>query len=159
MTPEEITLAQNTEKTRKLVDRQIVTFKMGLDPNPKPSSWLTIRSVKTSPENNAEYEKALETLKPVLAESAKGGHLTGWSFWAHTFFNAASPWDYSSVSEYATLDDALKFTKTGLNTASEFKKVYPTQDYKAYSKRLLELRHLVSLELWQRVIGTEAAPK
>lgn len=155
LTKEEIDIVMNTNKTRKLVATELDAKLVGIGDNPS-ANYVLSRFMKIAPNNQVEYEKMIDMVKPVLAEAIKNGKAAGYEFFKTVLPIAHNVPDYTGCFDFTNLNDALKNMGGFPEIESEFKKVLPTQNYATWSKRLSEMRQIIGTELWKKVDGTQS---
>jgi hypothetical protein len=63
--------------------------------------------------------------------------------------------DFTVTFSFATFDQALSWASGKINGADEFKKLFPKEDYNAFTAKLRELREITNQELWELVEVTD----
>lgn len=154
MTAEELVIANNTLKTRKMVSSQLL---MGLN-RVQPlfnNRYMKITQVKAAPGKGDELEKLETMMKPVFEEACKMGNVTGWRFGKNLYPQAAGAANYYRAIATSNMDDMLK-SESGDFLATAFKKIYPAKDWKAIQKNFSDIITIMDTELLEVVDATKA---
>lgn len=149
----------NMNTVRTILSRDLFTFKTGVSNAAnaaKPGDYLSVIRVKVTAANTEAYEKLLESIKPAIEEAIKAGKMKSWNVWKRTFANSTDGGgDYAIGFTFASMDDALSWASGKTDLATEYKKVYPKEDYNVFRNKLASIRDLVSQELWEWVDVTD----
>jgi L-rhamnose mutarotase len=154
LTKEEIDIVMNTNKTRKLIATELDAKLVNIGDNPS-ANYVLSRFMKIAPNNQVEYEKMIDMVKPVLAEAIKNGKAAGYEFFKTILPIAHNVPDYTGCFDFTNLNDALKNMGGFPDLEPEFKQILPNQNYAVWSKRLSEMRQIIGTELWKKVDGTQ----
>ena len=132
---------------RKVVGRDPYAFKMnaGTSGVSKAGDYVLLSRIKANTGSLEAYEKTLEMLNPFLDEAKKVGKLKGWNEWKRaiaTNIDGAS--DYTIDFAFNNMDEALSYSSGKVDLITEFKKVYPKEDYPAFCAKQIALRELVT---------------
>jgi len=149
MTVEELVIANNTTKTRKLVSSQLLMGLNRVQPQ-QNNRYMKITQVKAAPEKSDELEKMETMMKPVFEEACKKGNVTGWRFGKNLYPQATGAANYYRAVAAANMDDMLKI-ESGDFLAAAFKKVHPTKDWKATKKSFNDIITIMDSELLELV--------
>ena len=141
---------------RTIVATDLYTSRWGVGTNIIPGEYLQLNAVDVKKGSNSDYEKLLESLKPVIEECIKSGKLKGLNVWKRTYAtNVGGESDYTVVFSFTTLDQALSWASGKTDMADEYKKVFPKDDISKLTNKLNELRDITSQELWELVDITD----
>ena len=142
---------------RSIVATDLYHYKMGTTPSISlPGEYVQLNLVKIKPGMYDAYVKNLETWKLVLEECIKAGKLKGFNVWDRTYqTNVMGNNDFTVTFSFATFDQALSWASGKINGADEFKKLFPKEDYNAFTAKLRELREINNQELWELVEVTD----
>jgi hypothetical protein len=141
---------------RTTVATDLMSYKMGVGSRVVPGDHIQINSVNVIEGRNNDYEKLIESLKPVFEECIKAGKLKAINMWKRTYAtNINGEIDYFVSFSFSTLDQALSWVSGKSGIADEYKKVYPKDDISNLYAKLSEMRDIVSQELWELVDITD----
>jgi hypothetical protein len=157
MSVKEITdFLTSLNNTRTTVATDLLTYTMGVGSKMLPGEYVQVNRVNVKKGSSADYEKLLESYKPVLVECIKAGKLKGFSVWKRTYAtNVNGEFDYSVSYTFSTLDQALSWASGKTGPADEYKKVYPKDDIANFTTKVNELRDLISQDLRELVEITD----
>lgn len=142
--------------TRSIVATDLYTYKMGTGTRIMPGEYVQLNLINVNHGSNADYEKLIESLKPVVDECIKSGELKGFNMWKRTYAtNIGGESDYTVSFSFSTMDQALSWASGKTNMSDEYKKVYPKEDINTLTNKLNELRKISSQELWELVEITD----
>jgi hypothetical protein len=134
----------------------LYTYQMGTMGTIKSGDYVQLNLVKTKAGMSAAYIKQLESFKMVVDECVKAGKLKGMNVWKRTYAtNIGGESNYTVSFTFASLDQALSWASGKTTWSDEFKKLFPKEDYNAYSAKWQELREVNSQELWELVDITD----
>lgn len=153
MSAEDIAIANNTEKTRKIVSRQL-DFQLESVQAPAQIRYFKITNMNVSGANSEEIEKMEKAMKPVFEEAINAKNITGWRFGKRIYPRTPNSGSYYRIQNTSSLDDMLKAESSGF-VKTIYKKVYPTKDVNAVWKRFAEISTSLDTELWERVDSTK----
>lgn len=149
----------NMNTVRTILSRDLYSFKMSVGSASnlsRPGDYLMVTRVKVTAANAEAYEKLLESIKPAVEEAIKAGKIKSMNVWKRTFANNADGGgDYAIGFTFASMDHALSWASGKTDLATEYKKVYPKEDYSVFRTKLATTRELVSQELWELVDVTD----
>lgn len=154
LTKEEKDVVMATGTVRKLVLNELDAKLLETASNPA-AVFVQSRYVKVADSDKAEYEKILETLKPVVEEGIKSGKAASWEVFRTVYPTGKDLFDYTVCNNFTSLGDALKNLGGLPNLEIEYKKIYPQGNFAAVLKRLNEIRKVIGTELWQLVDATK----
>jgi hypothetical protein len=141
---------------RTIVATDLYTAKWGVGSNIIPGDYVQLNAVNVKKGSNSDYEKLLESLKPVVEECIKAGKLKGLNVWKRTYAtNVGGESDYTVGFSFTTLDQALSWASGKTGMADEYKKVFPNDDISNLTNKLNELRDITTQELWELVDITD----
>ncbi len=150
MNPDEIAIAEGTEKTRKIVARTLDVVLERVEPT--PAYWQTTYLTANAGQG-AALEKMETMMKPVFMEATKMGKIASWRFGSHLYPIGPETGNYYRVIGTKNLDDMMNtYSNNYIETA--FKKVYPTRDYAATMKAIRDMITIVKVDLWEGVEKT-----
>jgi hypothetical protein len=150
LTPDEVTLINTTNKTRKMVSSQLSYQTERVQSTPNANVYWKISQVKSLPGKGAELERHEKMMKPVFEEASKMGDISGWRFGENIFPRAKDGSNYYRVIATKNMDDMLK-AENGDYIAKAFKKVYPDKDWATMNKTIADLITIQDVELLHRV--------
>jgi hypothetical protein len=141
---------------RTTVATDLLTYTMGVGSKMLPGEYVQVNRVNVKKGSSADYEKLLESYKPVMEECIKAGKLKGFYVWKRTYAtNVNGEFDYSVSFTFSTLDQALSWASGKTNATDEYKKVYPKDNIANFGIKLNELRDLISQDLRELVDITD----
>jgi hypothetical protein len=130
---------------RSIVATDLYTGRMGVGANILPGEYVQLNMVKTKIGSNAAYEKQVVIFIKVVEEYIKAEKLKGYNLWKRTYAtNVGGESNYTATFTFSSLDQALSWASGKTTWSEEFKKLYPKDDYNAFSAKLSELREVVS---------------
>ncbi len=150
MTTEELALANDTEKTRKIVARALYMLTERTQNGGKYIELTTLRANAGQGGKLAEFEKMM---KPVFEEIAKSGTIAGWRFGEILYPITPQSGTSYRVITTNTMEDMLTWNDKSLQKS--FKKVYPAKDYNATMKAIRDIITIQTVQLLERVYQTE----
>ncbi len=151
MSAADLTVADNTGKTRNLVSTSLYLMTESVTPG---ANFMKITHLQSVPGKGTELEQHEKMMKPVFEAAAKIGSIASWTFGKHLYPYSPEVGNYYRVIGTNSLEDMLK-AETSNYIEVAFKKVYPTKDYAATSKAIRETMSIKSSELWVVVDATK----
>lgn len=150
MSADDLAIANNTEKTRKLVSRSLDQQMERVQPGPS-GRFVKLTQVRAVAFQGGELAKHEHMMKPVFEEAVKMGKIAGWRFGSHVYPMDDNTGNYYRAINTNTLDEMLNNENNGyLQTA--FKKVYPDKDYMTTMKTIRSsITTFPKEEIWERV--------
>jgi len=125
------------------VFHQRMTCVNGLDSQGK---FYVINEIKVQQGKSKEFIKIYEEIyKPLFEEDIRNNHRTNWSFW-EKWPGDLKDFQYLSADGYSSLEQIDQ-----VNYLEYFSKIHPDKDPDEISKRVEELRELVSTEMWKLI--------
>lgn len=141
---------------RSIVATDHYTYQMGTNGTIKTEDYVQLNLVKTKSGMTAAYLKQLESFKMVIDECVKAGKLKGMNVWKRTYAtNFGGESNYTVTFTFSSLDQALSWASGKTTWSDEFKKLFPKEDYNAFTAKFSELRTVESQELWELVEITD----
>ncbi len=150
MTPDEIALANKTDKTRKMVSSQLVYQLERVQPEEGNNRYWKMTQLKAHEGKGAELEKHEKFMRPVFEEACKSGDISGWRFAKNLFPRAADGGTYYRGIVTKNMDDMLK-AESNAYISKAFKKVYPDKDWTTYSKTIGDIITILDIEMMEIV--------
>lgn len=125
------------------VFHQRMTCANGLDSKGK---FYVINEIKVQHGKSKEFIEIYEKIyKPLYEEDIRNNNRTWWSFWEKWPGNLKD-FQYLSADGYSSLEQIDQ-----VNYLEYFHKIHPDKDHDEISKRVEELRELVSTEMWKLI--------
>ncbi|MBK8702238.1 MAG: hypothetical protein IPN33_00565 [Saprospiraceae bacterium] len=155
LTPAEIEIANNAEKTRNLIDRHLYSFFNGCDQATcKPGKYLQLFANRAKPGKTGAYEKFLEDGTAMRLEAIKSGKIQAWSIWKRVYPGSPELDSHTAVYAYDSFEALLK-NSAPVDFSAELKKVKATQTWDDFMKQMNELRDFAGSEMWEQVDSTQ----
>lgn len=145
MSKEDLAIAENTTKTRKMVARALF---MELERGKPGGRFVQYVHMKVANGKEEEVEKFAKMMNPVLAEANKMGNITSWVFGRHLYPQTADGENYYRIFITNSLDDILKNETNGYFMEA-FKKVYPNKDFMATMNGVGMISKDLGTEIWE----------
>ncbi|MBL7782588.1 MAG: hypothetical protein JNM22_15280 [Saprospiraceae bacterium] len=152
LSKEDADIIMNSNKVRNTVSRSLFKFK-GSSPQGKEAKYLRVMGVEAMPGKGRDYLALLQQSVPLIAEAIKSGKLMDRTVWQRVFPNNPDLNDFAIIQQYKSLSDAVGSMDDTFVT--EFKKIYPYLSYDLFQKQFLDVRKVLSMELWEQVDGTK----
>lgn len=153
MSEEDIAIANNTGKTRKIVNRQLDMLLESVQA-PVQMRYFEITNMNVSGANSDEMEKMEKEMKAVFQEAINAKNITGWRFGKRIYPRSPNGGSYYRIQNTTSMDDMLKAKSSGF-VKTAYKKVYPAKDVNVVWKRFAEISTSLDTELWERVDSTK----
>lgn len=154
LTKEELTIANDAEKTRNLTDRSLYSFLNGCDQAVcKPGKYLQLFFTNAKTGKGGDYEKFLIDGEPLRLEAIKTGKIQGWSVWERQYPSGPEYDGYTTVYAYESMEGLLKNSPPDFT--AELKKTGLAENQSAYLVKMRELREWLGSQVWVQVDATE----
>ncbi len=150
LSPEDLAIVNTTGDTRKMVSSQLLYQTQRVQAEGSIFKYWQITQVKAKQGFGADLEKYEAMMKPVFEEAAKSGQISGWRFGENLFPRRANDGNYYRVIITKNMEDMLNSEKNPYLLAA-FKKVYPTKDWKVFSKAMNDIITILDVDLWERI--------
>jgi hypothetical protein len=154
MSAADLAIADNTEKTRKLVNSELFKMVYQASGEAGTTRFMKLTRLQTAPGKGAELVKHEKMMQPVFKEAAKMGKISRWTFGSIVYPTSPETGNYYRVIGTQNLEDMLQAESNNYLQAA-FKKVYPTKDYEAMMKTIRDLITILDSDLWEIVDRTE----
>ena len=150
LSPEDLAIVNTTGDTRKMTSSQLIYQTQRVQAEGSIFKYWQITQVKAKQGFGAELEKYEAMMKPVFEEAAKSGQISGWRFGENLFPRRANEGNYYRVIITKNMEDLLNSEKNSYLSAA-FKKVYPTKDWKVFSKAMNDIITTLDVDLLERI--------
>jgi hypothetical protein len=149
LTPAEIAIADNADKTRNLIDRHLYSFLNGCEESCKPGKYLQLFFNNAKPGKSEAYEQFLKDGEKMRLEAIKTGRIQAWSVWSREYPSGPEYDGYAIVYNYESLEGLLKNSPPDFS--AELKKTGMVANQEAYMAQMRELREWLGSEVWVQV--------
>lgn len=150
MSVAEITLANDTELTRSLVNSQWLRLLERVQPTGK---YVEVSELSVQPGKGGELEKLEKMMNPIFVDVCASGKIAGWRF-GEMIYSKNSSGGYYRVITTNTINDMLTWADNK-TLENSFKKIYPGKDFDATMKSFRDIIKIEKVELWTLVDTTD----
>lgn len=149
MSVAEITLINDTELTRKLINSEWTRLLERVQPSGK---YIQYTDLTAAVGKGDELEAMEKMMNPVFVELSTSGKIAGWRF-GEKLYSDHGVGGYYRVITTNSINDMLTWAENK-SLENGFKKVYPNKDFDATMKSFRDIITLTKTELWEVVDTT-----
>jgi hypothetical protein len=142
----DITLINDTEKTRKLVSSQWSRLTERVNPTGK---YVEVTELTVPNGKGGELEKLEKLMNPIFTDISAAGKIAGWRF-GEIMYNEGNAGGYFRVISTNSIHDMITWAENK-TLENAFKKIYPTKDFEATMKSFGDIISFGKVDLWEKV--------
>jgi hypothetical protein len=135
----------NQTASSRVLAHMEVSHQIGGAENNQGASFIVVNRMKVKPGNQSDYVKMeMEVFQPLHEEGIRRGARSHWAIYSNWPYDKGET-TYSTVDGYT---DAAQFTSEGEDYFSE---VHPDLNADQVSEKMMKLRVIESVEIWELV--------